>query len=103
MTLEDETGFANLVIFPQVSEQYRKALHGARLFMAVGTVQVEGEVIHVIVNAGYDLSKLLAKLTAAGNGNLPLLTLSRSDENGPVDDQRVSKQVKLFGDARNFK
>jgi error-prone DNA polymerase len=103
MTLEDETGFANLVIFPQVSEQYRKALHGARLFMAVGTVQVEGEVIHVIVNAGYDLSKLLAKLTAASNGNLPLLTLSRSDENGPVDDQRVSKQVKLFGDARNFK
>jgi error-prone DNA polymerase len=102
MTIEDETGFANLVIFPQVSEQYRKALHGARLFLAEGTVQKEGEVIHVIVKAGYDLSKLLRKLTTA-NEDPPVLTLSRADEKIPVQDQRVAKQEKLFPDARNFK
>jgi error-prone DNA polymerase len=103
MTIEDETGFANLVLFPNVMEQYRKAIIGARLFLAEGTVQKEGEVIHVIVNAGYDLSKLLRKLTTDGNEDLPLLTLSRADEKVPVQDLRVAKQEKLFGDARNFK
>jgi error-prone DNA polymerase len=102
MTIEDETGFANLVVFPQVGEQYRKALHGARLFMAEGTVQVEGEVIHVIVKAGYDLSRLLRTLTN-GQKDPPVLTLSRADEKTPAADQRVAKQEKLFPDARNFR
>ena len=61
MTIEDETGCANLVIFPNINELYRKAMLGSRLFMAEGTVQIEGEVIHVIVNAGYDISKLFAQ------------------------------------------
>jgi error-prone DNA polymerase len=103
MTIEDETGFANLVIFPQVGEQYRKAMHGARLFLAEGTVQVEGEVIHVIVKAGYDLSKLLRRLTSNENEDLPLLTLSRADEKAPPTDSRVARQEKLFPDARNFR
>jgi error-prone DNA polymerase len=103
MTIEDETGFANLVIFPNMNEMYRKAMLGARLFMAEGTVQIEGEVIHVILTAGYDLSRLLRKLTAAGNENLPLLTLSRADEKVLVEDNRLAEQTKLFPDARNFR
>ena len=103
MTIEDETGCANLVIFPNIEQAYRKALLGSRLFMAEGTVQIEGGVIHVIVNAGYDLSKLLRKLTAAGNEDLPLLTLSRADEKVPLPDKRVLEQKKLFPDARNFR
>jgi error-prone DNA polymerase len=103
MTIEDETGCANLVIFPNIEEAYRKALLNSRLFMAEGTLQIEGEVIHVIVNAGYDLSKLLRKLTAVGNEDLPLLTLSRADEKVPVADSRLPQQKKLFPDARNFR
>lgn len=103
MTIEDETGVANLVIFPNIKEVYRKALLGARLFMAEGMVQVEGEVIHIIVTAGYDLSKLLRKLTAAGNEDLPLLTLSRADEKVSVGDNRIAEQKKLFPDARHFR
>jgi error-prone DNA polymerase len=103
MTIEDETGCANLVIFPNIELAYRKALLGSRLFMAEGTLQIEGEVIHVIVNAGYDLSKLLRRLTAEGNEDLPLLTLSRADEKVPLPDKRVSEQKKLFPDARNFR
>lgn len=103
MTIEDETGCANLVIFPNVNEQYRKAMLGSRLFMAEGTVQIEGEVIHVIVTAGYDLSKLLRRLTSVGSEDLPLLTLSRADEKVPVADKRVAEQKKLFPDARNFR
>jgi error-prone DNA polymerase len=103
MTIEDETGCANLVIFPNIELAYRKALLGSRLFMAEGTLQIEGEVIHVIVNAGYDLSKLLRKLTIDGNEDLPLLTLSRADEKVPLPDKRVSEQKKLFPEARNFR
>jgi len=103
MTIEDETGYANLVIFPNVGEAYRKALLGAKLFMAEGTVQIEGEVIHVIVHVGYDLSRLLRKLTATGKEDLPLLTLSRADEKVSVEDNRLAEQAKLFPDARNFR
>ncbi|HVG14296.1 MAG TPA: error-prone DNA polymerase, partial [Chitinophagaceae bacterium] len=103
MTIEDETGCANLVIFPNINEVYRKAMLGARLFMAEGTVQIEGEVIHVILNAGYDISKLFRRLTAVGNENLPLLTLSRADEKVSMPDKRMAEQKKLFPDARNFR
>lgn len=103
MTIEDESGCANLVIFPNVGEAYRKAMFGSRLFMAEGTVQIEGEVVHVILNAGYDISKLFRKLTTEGKEDLPLLTLSRADEKIPMPDKRVSEQRSLFPDARNFK
>jgi error-prone DNA polymerase len=103
MTIEDETGCANLVIFPNIELAYRKALLSSRLFMAEGTVQIEGEVVHVIVNAGYDLSKLLRRLTSEGNEDLPLLTLSRADEKISMPDKRVVEQKKLFPDARNFR
>ncbi|MES2880935.1 MAG: error-prone DNA polymerase [Bacteroidota bacterium] len=103
MTIEDETGCANLVIFPNIRDAYRKALLGARLFMAEGTVQIEGEVVHVIVNAGYDLSKLLRTLTIGGNEDLPLLTLSRADEKVPPGDKRVGGEKKVFAGARNFR
>lgn len=102
MTVEDETGFANLVIFPNVVEQCRKALVGSRLFLAEGTVQVEGEVIHVIVKKGYDVSKLLRRLTA-GADDPPLHALSRAGEKGPGPEKKTATQEKLFPDARNFK
>jgi error-prone DNA polymerase len=102
MTIEDETGFSNLVLFPQVAEEYRKAILGARLFLAEGTVQVEGEVIHVIVKKAYDCSGLLRKLTASHSEDLPLLTLSRADEKAPTTDKRV-EQGNLFGGSRDFR
>jgi error-prone DNA polymerase len=103
MTIEDETGCANLVIFPNIDQAYRKALLGSRLFMAEGTLQVEGEVIHVIVNAGYNLSKLLRKLTAEGKEDLSSLNLARADEKATPIDGRMTEQKKLFPDARNFR
>ncbi|TCZ67050.1 error-prone DNA polymerase [Flaviaesturariibacter aridisoli] len=65
MTIEDETGTANLVLFPQVVETYRRKIVNARLFLADGTVQREGIVVHVIVKVGWDASRLLRKLIPA--------------------------------------
>ncbi len=49
MTIEDETGFANLVIFERLFEKFRKEILQSKLIMVEGKLQIEGEVIHVIV------------------------------------------------------
>ncbi|HLZ89070.1 MAG TPA: error-prone DNA polymerase, partial [Puia sp.] len=58
ITIEDETGDANLVVFPNVFEAYRKPILQSTLLMVEGKLQVEGEVIHVIVRHCYNLSPL---------------------------------------------
>lgn len=109
MTIEDETGFANLVIFQNLFDEYRKPILQSRLIMVEGTVQVEGEVIHVIVSRCFDLSKLLRHLTAANDEPLSLLTLSRADEKSlpPGLNKKTptaaSRQEKIFPGGRNFK
>jgi error-prone DNA polymerase len=80
ITIEDETGFANLVVFQNLFDTYRKPILQSKLLMVEGKLQREGEVIHVIVQRCFDLSKLLRRLTATQDENLPLLTLSRADE-----------------------
>jgi error-prone DNA polymerase len=62
VTLEDEHGSVNLVIWRQIADRDRRALLGARLLGAVGRLQREGEVIHVIVDHLEDHSQLLGKL-----------------------------------------
>jgi len=109
MTIEDETGFANLVIFASLFEKFRKPILQSRLIMVEGKLQVEGEVIHVIVRACYDFSKLLRHLTPSRRENLPVLTLARPDEKSipPPQNERTqireNAQEKIFPEARNFK
>ena len=43
MTLEDETGIANIVVWPKVMEQYRKEVMGARLILVEGYIQSSPE------------------------------------------------------------
>ena len=93
MTIEDETGFANLVIFEKLFEQFRKPILQSKLIMAEGKVQIEGEVIHVIVKSCYDFSKLLSRLTPYRDPDPPVLTLSHSDE----------RSIPPFYGGRNFK
>ena len=59
-TLEDETGFANLVLWPNRFEQFRATVMTARLLAATGTLQREGRVIHVIAERLTDLTPCAA-------------------------------------------
>ena len=61
-TLEDETGIANLIVWPAVFERFRKAVLGASLLGVTGRVQREGLVIHVLAEEVHDLTALLARL-----------------------------------------
>jgi len=110
ITIEDETGYANLVVFEKLFDTFRKEILQSRLLMVQGKVQREGEVIHVIVKRCYDLTGLLRALSPrAGTDKLPLLTLSRADERSepPPAGQnhkvqgRIGKEV--FPKGRNFK
>ncbi len=50
MTLEDETGHINLVIWPKIAVAERRAVVQAKLMFATGHVQIESDVIHLIVH-----------------------------------------------------
>jgi len=60
VTLEDETGVANLIIRSDIFDRFSLAARRAYLLQADGRVQSEGQVIHVLVQCLVDLSELLA-------------------------------------------
>ena len=62
MTLEDETGIANLVVWPGVFERFRRIVMTGRLVECEGRLQREGEVIHLIAQRLADRSPLLDRL-----------------------------------------
>jgi error-prone DNA polymerase len=62
VTLEDESGQGNIVVWKQVAEKYRAALLNARLLGVAGDLQIEGQVIHVVARELFDHSALLGDL-----------------------------------------
>ncbi len=62
MTLEDETGSANLIVRPQVWERYRRVGRQARAIIATGLLQRQDGVIHLIVDRLQDLTTQLPNL-----------------------------------------
>jgi error-prone DNA polymerase len=63
VTMEDETGHVNLIVWKRVAEEQRAALLGSRLLEVRGALQREGDVLHVIAQRLTDLSALLGELT----------------------------------------
>jgi error-prone DNA polymerase len=59
MTIEDETGHANLVIWPAIFERQRRLILSAGMVACHGRLQREGSVIHVITDRLEDLSDML--------------------------------------------
>ena len=66
MTIEDETGIANSVIWPNVLERERKVVMGARLVVVHGRVQRHEDIIHVVATRLEDRSDWLHLLTEDG-------------------------------------
>jgi error-prone DNA polymerase len=95
ITLEDETGVVNLVIWPDLKEKQRRVVMGARLMEVRGRVEYDDEVIHVIAahmtDATHELHRLSEDLLPA--------TIARADHCnnplpsgwGPKDNLREGK------------
>ena len=78
MTIEDETGIANAVIWPKVLERERKVVMGARLVVVHGRVQRHEDIIHVVAERLEDRSDWLRLLTE--DGESLSLALANADE-----------------------
>ncbi|WP_349369982.1 error-prone DNA polymerase [Salinarimonas sp.] len=90
MTLEDETGIANLIVWPKTFEAFRPVVIGARLVGVRGRLQRANGVTHVVADTLEDWSGMLTRLQGAEALALPMPeALARADEvkrSGP--DQR---------------
>jgi len=64
ITLEDETGSANLIVWPQTFERFRQTVLQARMIGVDGRLQREGEVIHILAERLLTLDPLLGRLAA---------------------------------------
>ncbi|GAA4092801.1 error-prone DNA polymerase [Mucilaginibacter panaciglaebae] len=106
ITLEDETGFSNLVVWEKAFATFRREILQARLLMVEGKVQIEGQVIHVIVKRCFNLNKLLSSITTLHDENVPVITLSNNnkDLSSTLTDIKSNHwQNEPFHKGRNFK
>ncbi|MEM1362651.1 MAG: error-prone DNA polymerase [Pseudomonadota bacterium] len=62
LTLEDETGVSNVVVWPKIYERYRRMVMGGRLLRVTGRLEREGIVVHLIADHIEDLSDKLSDL-----------------------------------------
>jgi error-prone DNA polymerase len=64
VTLEDETGCVNVIVWRDLTERQRRELLGARLMGVEGVLEREGEVVHLVAKQLFDHSELLGRLLA---------------------------------------
>ena len=62
VTLEDETGYVNVIVWRDLTERQRRELLGARLMGVEGVLEREGEVVHLVAKRLSDHSALLGRL-----------------------------------------
>jgi error-prone DNA polymerase len=89
MTLEDESGVANVIVWPKVFERFRPVILGARCVLVTGRLQNESGVIHVVAEQLEDATHWLADLAEAG----PVIdTIAHADEvKRPQPDAREKR------------
>jgi error-prone DNA polymerase len=112
MTLEDETGIANIVVWPKVMEQFRKEVMGARLLLVEGYIQSSPEqVTHLVAQRLTDRSHDLTGLAndsrkhpvPAGPALIePLNDDSREHPDHPAPKIRHPRNVRILPPSRDF-
>ncbi|MGN7824025.1 error-prone DNA polymerase [Chitinophaga sp. 22536] len=104
ITIEDETGSANLVAFAKIFERFRKEIVTSRLLMVEGKLQREGSVTHVVIKKCYNCNALLNQLSLPTDEE-HLMNASYSDNVPAAAKKPAPKmiQAELFPKGRNFK
>ena len=114
MTLEDETGIANIVVWPKVMERFRKEVMGSRLVLVEGYIQSSPEkVVHLVAERLFDRSRDLADLAndaltrkhamPVGPALIePLNDDSRDHLDHPAQKIRHPRNVRILPPSRDF-
>lgn len=82
VTLEDEGGIANVIVWPKVFERYRPLVLGCRFLKVSGRLQSEAGVIHVVADHVEDATPLMANLSdmSLAAAGMPQAGLAHADE-----------------------
>jgi error-prone DNA polymerase len=114
MTLEDETGIANIVVWPKVMEKFRKEVMGARLILVEGYIQSSPEeVTHLVaqrmIDRSHDLigladDALRRKMAVPAGAALvePLNDDRREHPDNPAQKIRHPRNVRILPPSRDF-
>jgi error-prone DNA polymerase len=114
MTLEDETGIANIVVWPKVMEGFRKEVMGARLILVEGYIQSSPEqVTHLVAERLFDRSHDLVNLANDALGRKPALPVGpalieplhddrRQHPDNPAQKIRHPRNVRILPQSRDF-
>ncbi len=114
MTLEDETGIANIVVWPKVMERFRKEVMGARLVLVEGHIQSSPEkVVHLVAEKLFDRSRDLVGLANDALGRKhavpagpaliePLNDDRREHPDHPAQKIRHPRNVRILPPSRDF-
>jgi error-prone DNA polymerase len=96
VTIKDETGYANIVVWGKIFEKYRKDILQARLFLVDGEVQIERGVVHVIAKQCINLNSLLLSLN-------PEQQLQAVEESAKRNKNQEEAAQNVFYKGRNFR
>jgi error-prone DNA polymerase len=108
MTLEDETGIANIVVWPKVMENFRKEVMGARLILVEGYIQSSPEhVTHLVAQRLFDRSHDLVGLANDALRRKPALIEPLHDDrrqhpDNPAQKIRHPRNVRILPPSRDF-
>ena len=97
MTLEDETGTVNIVVWPKILEKYRPAVLGGRLVLVRGRVQRAGEIVHLVAAHLEDLTHWLDLLTPDEG------TASRGGRRLAASPSRHPRNQRVIPNSRDFR
>ena len=109
MTIEDETGIANCVVWPTMRERFRKEVMGARLIQVDGRIQRSAEgIVHLVAERLVDRSADLGRLS---HEPLPVPLANADEVRRPIAENRVSgghsprrhpRDVRILPKSRDF-
>jgi error-prone DNA polymerase len=110
MTLEDETGIANIVVWPKVMEHFRKEVMGARLILVEGYIQSSPEeVTHLVAQRLFDRSSDLVNLANDALVRRPIVPYGtplnddrRDHPDLPAQQIRHPRNVRILPRSRDF-
>ncbi|MBV9539827.1 MAG: error-prone DNA polymerase, partial [Alphaproteobacteria bacterium] len=102
VTLSDETGITNVVVWPRILERFRSEIMRARLLMVEGKVQSAEGVVHLVADRIWDRSDELEQLAAepvrSFQGRREDIAYQRPDSRAP----RHPRNVRVLPKSRDF-
>ena len=106
MTIEDEVGVANIVVWPKVMERHRAVVMGARIIHVSGYIQYADNVTHIVARRLYDRTNDLGFLSEEFQSDPLKGALANADEvQRPIPEQRQSshpRNVRIMPRSRDF-